>query len=260
MRLPILLAMSFVTALAHAQEPDPNKPTEGEQRPETETEKKPDPPKPVVQTPEPTPEDKRNKTHAPEWALWTGARVGAIGFGNAFYGGPRADTTGNWVQTGLSIEADVGARLGARHVPYVFYEQSFYIPGRRLDGTGAVIMSRFFGLGFRYTAFDPDTIGFVADVSIGLRTISAYQNGHTFEMSGFETFRLGLGLEIRLSTLLVISPLAYVSGGVLTETNGTVTFKDGTMPPFQNGQGITDQRGYLVFGLGVGAHFDLFGK
>jgi hypothetical protein len=205
-------------------------------------------------------EPKPTGTHAPEWALWAGARLGIIGFGNSFYAGPRADTTGNWVQAGGSLEVDAGARLGQRHVPYVFYEQSLIAPGRKLDGTGAVITTRFFGVGFRYTAFNPDFIGFVADVSVGWRTLAAYQHGQTYEMSGLETFRLGLGAEMRLSTHFVLSPLGYISGGVMTNTSGSITFLDGTMPPFKNGQGITDQRGYLVIGIGIGAHFDLIGK
>lgn len=198
--------------------------------------------------------------HAPEWALWTGLRLGFITFANSFYGGSRPDTTGNWVHGGGTGEVDVGARLAKRHVPYLFYEQGIGPPGRRLDGTGAIVTTRFFGLGLRYVALDPDTVGFLVDVSIGWRTLAVYQGGQSAEMSGLETFRLGLGMEIRLSTRMTISPLAYLSGGVMSTTSGSVTFNDGATPPFSNGQGITVQRGYLVFGLGVGAHFDLIGK
>ena len=199
-------------------------------------------------------------THAPEWSLWTGLRLGFISFANSFYGGPASDTTGNWVHAGATGEVDVGARLAKRHVPYVFYEQGVGPPGRRLDGTGAIVTTRFFGLGVRYVALDPDTVGLVADVSIGWRTLAVYQGAQSCEMSGLETFRLGLGLEIRLATGFTISPLAYLSGGVMSTTGGSVTFADGAQPPFANGQGITVQRGYLVFGLGVGGHLDLFGK
>jgi hypothetical protein len=199
-------------------------------------------------------------THAPDYSLWVGGRVGMIGFGNSFYGGPAGDTTGNLVQAGGTLEVDAGARLGKRHVPYIFYEEGLIIPGRRLDGTGATITTRFFGLGFRYTALDPAFIGFLADISLGWRTLSISGNGGTYEISGFETFRLGLGAEIRLSTRFVLSPLAYVSGGVMTTNSGTVMFRDGTTPPFTNGANITDQRGYLVLGIGIGAHFDLIGK
>lgn len=200
------------------------------------------------------------QTHAPDYSLWVGARAGMIGFGNSFYGGPRGDTTGNLVQAGLTVEADAGARLGKRHVPYLFFEEGFIIPGRKLDGTGAMITTRFFGLGFRYTALDPDFIGFLADVSLGWRTLVIAGKDTTYEISGFETFRLGLGAEIRLSTRFVLSPLAYISGGVMSTNSGTVMFKDGSTPPFTNGASITDQRGYLVLGIGIGAHFDLIGK
>lgn len=198
-------------------------------------------------------------THAPEYALWLGARLGMIGFGNSFYGGPRGDTTGNLVQAGGTLEIDAGARLGKRHVPYLFYEEGLIIPGRKLEGTGTLVTTRFFGLGFRYTALDPDGIGFLADISLGWRTIVMAGNT-TYELSGFETFRLGLGAELRLGTRVVISPLAYVSGGVISTNGGTVTFRDGSSPPFTNGASITDQRGYLVLGIGTGVHFDLIGR
>lgn len=198
--------------------------------------------------------------HAPSYSLWTGVRLGAITFANSFYGGPGADTTGNWVHAGGTGEVDVGARLAKRHVPYVFYEQGIAPPGRRLDGTGAIVTTRFFGLGLRYVAIDPDTVGFVADVSIGWRTLAVYQGAQTYEMSGLETFRLGLGMELRLSTRVVLSPLAYLSGGVMNTTSGSVSFRDGGTPPYTNGSGIAVQRGYLVFGFGVGTHFDLIGK
>jgi hypothetical protein len=84
-------------------------------------------------------------------------------------------------------------------------------------------------------------------------------------MSGLEIFRLGLGAEIRISTLFVISPMAQLSGGTMTDTSGSVTYApnqgDGlTHPTYQNGQVINAQRGYLILGLGCGAHFDFFGK
>ncbi len=198
--------------------------------------------------------------HAPDYSLWVGARLGMIGFGNSFYGGPRGDTTGNLVQAGGTLEVDAGARLGKRHVPYLFYEEGLVIPGRKLSGTGALITTRFFGLGFRYTALDPDGIGFLADISLGWRTLSISANGSTYEISGFETFRLGLGAELRLGTRVVLSPLVYVSGGVMSTNSGSVTFRDGSTPPFTGGANITDQRGYLVLGIGCGIHFDLIGK
>lgn len=195
--------------------------------------------------------------HAPDWALWLGARAGAMAFGNSFYGG---DTTGNFAQAGATLEADAGARLAKRHIPYVFYEEGLFVPGRKLDGTGATVTTRLFGVGFRYVALDPDTIGFVADVSFGWRTLSIYQGSRNYELSGFETFRLGLGAEVRLATAATLSALGYVSGGVMTDVGGSLTFTDGRAPPYTSGASITDQRGYLVVGVGLAAHFDLLGK
>jgi hypothetical protein len=188
-----------------------------------------------------------------------GVRAGAIGFGNSFYGGPQGDTTGNIAFAGGAFEADVGARLGRRHIPYVFYEQGFIVQGRRFEGTGALPTTRFFGVGFRYVALDPDRIGFVADVSFGWRTLAVYKGAEHWEINAFEPFRLGVGVELRLHTRATISLLGWVSGSVMTGSSGSITFNDGKHPPYENGAPIVEQRGYLVLGASLAAHTDLFG-
>src|SRR5262249_41432400 len=97
------------------------------------------------------------------------------------------------------------------------------------------------------------------------RTVSVTNNGDTFKMKTLEFFKLGLGAEIRISTLFVLSPLATISTGVMNDTEGTVTYdqpaSDGRRtPPYTNGKTIDDSRGYVIVGIGVGAHFDVFGK
>ena len=84
-------------------------------------------------------------------------------------------------------------------------------------------------------------------------------------MSGLEYFRLGLGAEIRVTTLVTIEPVANISGGSLNDTSGSVTFApnqgDGiTKPPFNSGKTLDDSRPYILLGIGVGVHFDVFGK
>jgi hypothetical protein len=84
-------------------------------------------------------------------------------------------------------------------------------------------------------------------------------------MQAYELFRLGLGAEIRFSTLFTISPMAWISGGTMSDTSGNVPFAPGqgdglTQPTYTNGQSINDERAYLVMGVGCGAHFDFFGK
>jgi hypothetical protein len=125
----------------------------------------------------------------------------------------------------------------------------------------ATATSDFVGLGFRYVAGDVSRVGFASDLSFGLRTVTIRQGGSEFTMRSTELFRLGLGAEIRLSTLFTLSPMFTLSGGVMTDTKGSVTFRDGQTTPFDpNGETIRFQRGYVVVGLGCGAHFDLFGR
>lgn len=207
------------------------------------------------------------ETHAPKFSLWTGARLGIIGFGNSFFDNEQGqpETTGNFLRNGLAAEIDVGARLGKRYTPYVFLEHGFMGKGHRFEGSGATASSDLYGIGFRYTAGDVDSAGFLSELSVGVRTITVSNGSETYKMSGLEIFRLGLGAEIRISTLFVISPMAQLSGGTMTDTTGSVTYApnqgDGiTHPTYQNGQQILAQRGYLILGLGCGAHFDFFGK
>ncbi len=225
-------------------------------------------PGPVVVVARPVPPPVPIGKHAPMFALWTGARLGAIGFGGFFYQNELGDseTTGNFITPGVTGQVDLGARLAKRYVPYVFWEHGFVGPGHRFSGEPASASTDFRGLGFRYSLGNPDSVSFLSDLSIGLRTISVSAQGSTYKMSAWELFRFGLGAEIRLATRFTISPLAWVSGGSMSDTSGTVTYSaqgsgDGlTHPTYINGQTINQPRTYLVIGIGIGGHFDLIGK
>ena len=220
----------------------------------------PPPPPPVEYTEPPEP------VHAPKFALWTGARLGYLGFGGNFYTNEvgNGETTGNFAKNGLSVGLDVGARLGKRYLPYVFLEHGFMGQGHRFEGSDATASTNLMGVGFRYTAGDVDSAGFLTDLSIGVRTLTVKSGSQTYTMSAIEIFRLGLGAEIRISTLFVISPMATLSGGAMTDTEGNTTFTAGDptirSPVYHDGQQIGNQRGYIVVGLHCGAHFDIFGK
>jgi hypothetical protein len=131
---------------------------------------------------------------------------------------------------------------------------------------GARAVGELVFLGFRYTAGDVDSAGFLTELSVGIRTVTVSNAGQTYKMSAFEYFRLGMGAEIRISTLFVISPMAHLSGGAMDDTSGTIAFsadgsKDGIKEPtYRNNDGVLTQRGYLIVGIGCGAHFDIFGK
>jgi hypothetical protein len=227
----------------------------------------PPPPTAYAEPPEPP-------THAPKFSLWTGVRFGYLGFGGGFYGvvdhdNPLGDThtetAGNLVSPGATMQLDVGARLGRRYVLFGFYEHSFLHPGHRFEGNpNASAYTELYGGGFRYTAGDVDTAGFLTELSIGERTVAVSDGSSTYKLQALEFFKLGLGAEIRLSTLFVLSPLASISTGAMTDTSGNVGFSNAvdknTTPRYHDGASIDDQRGYVMVSLTIGGHFDVFGK
>lgn len=218
------------------------------------------------------PEPARSDPNPQKLALWLGGRAGVITFGNAFYTNQRGldETTGNFARAGMSVEVDAGVRLFKRFTPYVFWEHGFHRQGRRFEGSDAHAYSNFYGLGFRYLAGAIDDLGFgfLTDLSVGIRTltIASSSAGESYSMRALEIFRLGLGADIRVSRFFCVSPLAVISGGVMRSTEGNIRFSpagstDGLVEPtFKDGKNIDVETTYLVLGLGVGGHFDLFAR
>jgi hypothetical protein len=211
--------------------------------------------------------DETPPKHAPKFSLYTGVNLGVIGYGGSFFTSSlgNAETSGNLVKSGLSFEIDVGARLGYRYIPYIMWEHAFLGDGRRFDGTSAHASSDFVGIGFRLLSFDVDNVSFLSDIAIGFRSVTLANDTDNFKMTSLEIGRLGLGAEIRLSTLLTISPIARVSFGQMTDSSGGISYGPNqgdqqTGVSFQNGQINSYPREYFVFGLGCGGQFDLFGK
>jgi hypothetical protein len=226
------------------------------------------PPPPRAAPPPPDYVEPEPPTHAPKFSLWVGPRLSYMGFGFDFYRYPTGDaeTTGNLVGNGFGPQFDLGARISHRYIPYLFWEHGFMLPGHRFDGVaGASASTDFYGLGIRILSGDIDSVAFLSDLAIGKRVVTVSNGNETYSMSGLEYFRLGLGAEIRVSTLVTIEPVASISGGSLNDTSGTVTFApnqgDGnTKPPFTGGKTLDDSRPYVMLGIGVGVHFDVFGK
>jgi hypothetical protein len=235
------------------------------------------PPPPVVQTSQPPaavvnvqapPVD---EDHAPKYSLWAGARASAVVFGFSFYVNEHGDpeTTGNYIKNGFAPQLDIGARISYRYIPYLFWEHGFMGAGHRFDGSDAHASTEFYGIGFRYVSGDVDSVAFLTDLSIGKRVIRVSNGTQTYEMSGLEFFRLGLGAEIRVKTLFALTPLFSISSGALNDSDGDISFgcvtkgpcKDGlTHPTYTNGRIIDGSRAYVVLSLGMGIHFDIFGK
>jgi hypothetical protein len=208
-------------------------------------------------------------THAPKFSLWAGTRLSYMGFGFSWYRNPdgKSETTGNLVGNGVAPEFDLGARISHRYIPYVFLEHGFLAAGHRFDGdSDASASTDFYGIGFRFLSGDVDSVSFCSDIAIGQRVVTVRNGSGTYSMKGLEIFRLGLGAEIRLATLFTIEPMLGVSGGSLNDSSGSITFSqqgqgDGlSRPPYQSGETIDQSRPYVMLSLGVGVHFDVFGK
>jgi hypothetical protein len=212
-----------------------------------------------------------DEDHAPKYSLWAGARASVVAFGFSFYQNEHTlpETTGNYIKNGFAPQLDIGARIAHRYIPYLFWEHGFMGAGHRFDGTDAQASTEFYGVGFRYLSGDVDSVAFLTDLAIGKRVVRVSNGTQTYEMSGLELFRLGLGAEIRVKTLFALTPLFSISSGTLNDSDGDISFgcvtkgpcKDGlSHPRYANGAVIDDSRPYVVLSLGMGIHFDIFGK
>jgi hypothetical protein len=213
------------------------------------------------------PEEEKPPKHAPKFSLYTGLNLGVIGYGGSFFTSDNGqpETTKNQVGAGLSFEILVGARLGKRYIPYVSWEHGFLAAGRRFDGTSTNASSDFLGIGFRLLSWDVDNVSFLSDLGIGFRSITLQNDNQNFKMTSLEIGRLGLGAEIRLSTLFTLSPVARLSFGQMTDSSGGINYGPGqgdgqTGVSFAGGQVNYSPREYVVLGLGCGGQFDFFGK
>jgi hypothetical protein len=222
------------------------------------------PPPTAVQVAPPEPE-----THAPKYSLWMGARLSYVGFGFSFYENEQAqtETTGNFLGNGIAPQVDLGARISYRYIPFVYWEHGFMAQGHRFAGSEASSSTDFYGIGFRYASGDVDFVSFLTELSIGKREVRVSNGNQTYTMSGIEWFRLGFGAEIRLATLFALTPLFSFSTGTLNDSEGNIDFAcapncvaSPQAPTFQNGQVIASSRTYATVSLGVGIHFDIFGK
>jgi len=274
---------------AHAQEvlpplpAPPAEPPPSPSPPAAASPAPPAPPPPAAPTPPPTPYayarpphgpagvSAAEPTHAPAYALWLGGSAGFLAYSGGLYindplSPAGVETTANFVRPGLALQADVGARLARRYIPYLTVEVGLVGAGRRFEGVPTNASTSFIGIGFRYLAGDVDSVSFASDISFGWRKFEVSNASGTWSASGFEIFRLGFGAEIRLSTRATVSPMLTLSGGTLTDTSGNIQFAPNqpdlqTQPLFE-GSPIPSayQQTYFAVVLGCGVHVDLFGK
>jgi hypothetical protein len=209
---------------------------------------------------------------APRYSLWLGGRLGLLLYGGSMYYNPLTgndEKTGAFVTNGLALEADVGARIAKRYIPYLALELGLVGPGSRFQGSGtsASAGTSFLGLGFRFLAGNVNSVSFASDLSFGFRKFQVSNDGSTWTAQAFEFLRLGLGADIRFTDYFTISPMVTLSGGTLTDTTGSVAFASGQSDQQTNTNQVipnnqipsTLQTNYYAIVLGCGAHFDLFG-
>ncbi len=210
----------------------------------------------------------RLETHAPRYSLWLGARLGILAYMGGLYlnDANSVETVGNFVRPGAAVELDAGARLGRRFIPYLAVELGLVGAGHRFEQTSTSASTSFVGVGLRLLSGDVDSAAFASEISFGFRQFQVSNDGGTWSATGFEFLRVGLGAEIRLSTLFTLTPMVTISGGSVSDTSGHIAFApnqgDGqTGPLYHDGQSIGGaQTGYYSFVLGCGASFDLLGK
>jgi hypothetical protein len=176
------------------------------------------------------------------------------------------ETVGNYVRPGAALELDAGARLARRYIPYLAVELGLVGAGHRFDQTSTKANTSFVGIGLRVLSGDVDSVAFASEISFGFRKFEVSNDSGTWSASGFEFLRVGLGAEIRLSTLFTLTPMIMLSGGSVSDTSGNIAFApnqgDGlTGPRYHDGASIGGaQTGYYSFVVGCGAAFDVLGK
>ena len=215
------------------------------------------PPPPRVEYQEP-----EVPVHAPKYSLYAGMRLSYMGFGGSWYAisDQQDETTGNLVKQGPAFEFDVGAPLGRHYIPFVFVEHAFLGAGHNFEGISASATSDLYGVGLRSVSGDVDSVGLVTEITIGRRTVAVSSGNTTYSLSSIEFLKFGLGAEIRISTLFTLSPLAFIGTGQMNDSNGDVTYANGNHPVYTQGEPVRASQTYVVIGIGVGAHFDIFGK
>jgi hypothetical protein len=157
------------------------------------------------------------------------------------------------------FEVDVGARLGRYYNVFLLWERAMLGTGSEAPdayGGQKTGESDFYAIGLRVSS-DADKIGFLTEIDLGYRRFRArWEDGTELHMTDAPLeFRLGLGADIRLSSLFSLSPMLTLGVGTFGSAewqapNGDTS--DATLPG-DRGSG----HGWLT--LQVGGHFDLAG-
>jgi hypothetical protein len=224
---------------------------------------------------------------APRNALWAGVR-GAwwVPFGSLWgrctvydaYGCLEVTTVPfrDFVGSGAAVEANVGARIARSYNVYVAWEHAALAGGdtefELTDQDGATLSmpasrraaTDLYGFGIRFSS-NPDRVGLLVDMLVGFRTMTATWRTRDLQAGAPERlvlakapfeFRFGAGVDIRLNSMVSLSPLATIGSGVFRTIEWEMG--DGTRVDALGSNEDLFAHGW--FTLGLGGHFDVAGS
>ncbi len=163
-----------------------------------------------------------------------------------------------FVSDGPMFELDAGARLGRHYMVHALWERAQLGAGNadssELGGKGHG-ETDFLGVGLRLST-DPDRIGFLVDLAIGVRRLRAiWPDGTELQLSDAPLeSRLGVGAEFRLTRAFSVSPL-------LTLGLGSFGTAEWIHPDRSREDAVPEDSDRLTHGwitIQMGGHFDVF--
>jgi hypothetical protein len=159
---------------------------------------------------------------------------------------------------GLDIEGDAGVRLARHYILYAFWEHGEMGTGTDESlrfgdanfGDQSWARTDYPGIGLRWSS-RPDTTGLVVDMGLGYRSFREHWTNDTeIRLRGFGEFRLGFGVDARITPMFTISPMFMFSTGVFTD--GDIVDHGA---PRESLDFVNASHGTVT--LTIGGHFDL---
>jgi len=168
---------------------------------------------------------------------------------------------GGLASTGVALEGDLGIRMARHSILYGFWEHGelstgtdeSWRTGASQFGDQEWARTDFVGGGFRWSS-RPDTVGVVLDAGLGYRWFyERWASDTELRLGGFGEFRVGFGIDARISSAFSISPMFMYSGGVFSD--GDIIYRGQPRAAIPNF--VSASHGTIT--LTLGAHFDLGG-
>jgi len=208
---------------------------------------------------------------SPENALWVGLRTGwFLPFGNIYAQALSPNAQGvvflepvpwqDYARSGLALEADIGVRLARNYMLFALWERAQLTTGdadEDLYGEQVGSDSDFWAGAVRATS-NADRLGLVTELAIGYRQArTRFEDGSKLQLTGaaFEG-RLGIGADLRMSSMLTLSPLATIGVGSFNRVR--MVRPNGSSYDLPGPRDTADTHAW--FTLTVAGHVDIFGS